>query len=399
VWTIVSNAPNTLDARRLSLRRDASRVLYRASRAVDVDVMLTSIGRTLDLQSAPGLEAPRKEVNDGAAGIRQFLNERNLVNKEARQSQYQEFEKTVNSLLEKSEHTSDLGEMGKIESKLFEVDNKSLMSGLGERMFSLQESLLALTRQAIDVKPAYTIMWDEKSGQVIYREDIIVTSRQDALLTEIDASLLKREADNTNTPFKLWVSHGGNQKEEVSDPSHILIEPKAKQAVLQYERFAPQQITPYCNCAPLSTIQRILFTGPVSGDSVRLGATLASGDVRLPAWFTVDRSKNDTQFVREILLPEYSFFAARQPLQFVTQDEHDVLTPGSEKTMTSIASFGPDQRNWVEVLQKKWLLRKAAVSKHREYFVLENSVSAVVALILGGLVGAIFPSFEKKQES
>ena len=130
---------------------------------------------------------------------------------------------------------------------------------------------------------------------------------------------------------------------------------------------------------------------------VRLGATLASGDLQLPVWFSLDRTQAESQYVREILLPEHSFFASRQPLQLSTRDQHDVLT-ASDIRLTSVRSFGADQGNWIEILQRHWILRWSVVSKYREHLLVENSLAALVVYVLGAAVAAIFPKLESKQK-
>lgn len=386
-----SAAGEALTARQMALARDASRLLYGAAQAVDIDRLQTSVGRILELPSAPGLEGTRKDVSERSNSINSFLNQKKLVAKESRSALYTDFAMQIKDVVEKSK-TADVEELDKLSTRLFEIDTPSDLSNLAKQMFSLQESLLALTRQSVDAAPSYTVSWDDPNnvGVATYREAITITSRQDAPIDELDASLLAREAETSKIPFKLSLKRESGV-EEVTTPGRILIHPPAKQVVLQYDRILPLAATPYCS-APISTIERLRFTWPASASSLRLGGVLASGDIRLPVWFSLDRSKAGSQLVEEVVLPKYSYFASRQEFQQSTKDGHDVLRDKS----TTVASFAPDKDNWIEVFPPSHGLRWFLVAKYREYLVFENTASAAIACFFGGLIALILPERSKK---
>lgn len=389
---VKSASAEALAARRILLARDASRLLYGGAQAVEIDRLQTSVGRILELPSAPGLEGARKEVSERSNSINSFLNEKQLVGKESRSTLYKDFETQIKEVVEKGK-TAGADEIDGLQTRLFEIDTPSDLSNLARQMFSLQESLIALTRQSVDATPRYMMSWSddpEGSGVAVYREDITITSRQDAPIDELDASLLAREAEAGKTPYKLRLKRESGL-EDVSDPARILIHPAAKQVVLQYDRILPLDATPYCS-APIHTIERLRFVWPTSSSSLRLGGVLASGDIRLPVWFALDRSKADSQLVEEIALPRYSFFASREEFQQSTQDGHDVLR---DSKSIAVASFAQDKDNWIEVFQRSAILRWFLVARYREYLVFENAASAAIAVLVGGIIAFIFPERSK----
>ena len=381
---------SAFEQRRLESERDASRYLFQARRAMEVDVTLTAVSRILDLDSAPGLEDARRAVNDGAEEIRSFLNQNKLSGAGERAAAFADIEHRIQAVLASLKGATKVGELGPINSALFEVNTTSLMSQLAQKMFSLQESLLVLTGQSVDARPSYSIEWDERQSRTVYREEIAIVSRQDGLLDTLDASLLKREADTGGLSSQLWLQLDGGTPVKIENPAQILVEPRRKSAKLIYERFGPTLDQHWCRSAPLSTIRRILFVWPASAASVRLGGVLTKGDAHLPVWFSIDRSKPESQFVEQIRLPENSVFASAKALDVRTRDGYDILTSTTQQN-TSLRSFASDQNNWIEVFNDDFVLRSGVTQKFKQYLILENAISAIAVFAAGAIITLIFP--------
>ncbi|HEY6988083.1 MAG TPA: hypothetical protein VH369_06860, partial [Bryobacteraceae bacterium] len=296
------SGPSGFEQRRLEIERDASRYLFQARRAVDVDVTMTAVSRILDLESAAGLEEARRTVNSGAEDVRKFLNEKDLYGRDQRTHVFADFEQRVRGILGRLKQSTKVEQLDPIAADLFGADNQSMMSQLAQKMFALQESLLALTRQSVEAAPTYSIEWEEGRNLATYRESITIRSRQDALLDRVDASLLKREADTAGISSQFFLQSDNGSLIRVDDPAHILIEPRRKTVTLIYERTGAIVEPVYCSPAPLSTIRRVLFVWPPSSASVRMGGVITKGDEHLPIWFKADRSKPETQFVEDIRL-------------------------------------------------------------------------------------------------
>lgn len=379
-----------LEVRRRMLRGDAARDLYQAGKAVDVDVTLVSISRILDSRSQPGLEGARKEVNDRSDAVQQLLKpELGLSDKEARRAKYREFDKNLTSLLKQVSAAKDPAHLDALGTRLFEARSNSGLNEVATKMFSLQESLLALTRESIEVHPTYGLIWDEDNKRAIYREELQITSRHDGLLDSIDASALKREADAGGVQFELRIKGG----KEV-DPAHVLLSPPVKQVTLVSDRVSPVELLPYCHHAPLTTIERLRFVWPSSDKAITLDAILTTGQNRLPVRFSVNRTLADTQIVQEIKLPKYSLYASRQPLEVTVVDRADVVI-AKDKQATAISTFEAGENNWIEVFQKNWLLRSWITRDFGKFLVLENAWAAALAFALSAAFTRILP--EKKK--
>lgn len=383
-------AQSALERRRIEIERDGARDLFQAQRAVDVDANITAISRILDLESAPGLEEARRTVSSGVDDIRKFLNEKGLSGREERMRSYQALEQRVDAVLAQLKQARRNDALAPLASALFEADNLSPMSQLAQKMFSLEESLLALTGESVQTLPEYSIEWGGKGGHATYREAITIRSRQDALLDSVDASLLKREADSAGIPLQLWLEQDNGALTKVDDPAAILIEPRRKSARLIYDRIGSVLEPAYCKPAPLGTITRLVFIWPPSGSSVRLAGVLAKGDERLPVWFSIDRSKPESQFVQDIRLPQRSFFASARPLDMSTRDGSDVLRSSQHEDL-ALQNFTAGQNDWIEVFRDYGVLRTGFPQKFKEYVVLDNALSAVFVFLVGALVMSIFP--------
>jgi hypothetical protein len=385
---------SALEQRRLEYENDASRDLFQARSAIDVDRTLTAVSRILDLQTAPGLEEDRKTVNSGSAEIRQFLLDKQLTGAEQRVRAFAEFESRLRGIVQQLKAAKTAQELDGISSLRFSAETESVMWQLAQKMFSLQESLTHLTNQSVEARPVYSILWDERQNRAVYREEIQIRSLQDAALDTLDASLLQREADTAGLPFQLSVQQADGTPAKVEDPAHILIEPRRKDIKLIYERFGVVSQPVYCASAPLSTIRRLLFVWPTSAASIRLAGILTRADEHLPVWFTIDRSKSETQVLREIRLPENSMFASARAFDVATRDGSDVLTSTHPEDL-SLANFAPDQNDWIEVFNDNRILRSGITKKFKDYLVLENAISPVALFLVAGLVTLIFPKLRK----
>jgi hypothetical protein len=376
-----------LAGRRVEMERDAARYLYQAKAAIDVDATLTAVSRTLDLQSAPGLEDARTAVNDGAQSIRGFLNDKGLSGREARMKSYEALKTVVDTVLQSASKAVEAEDIRGLESNLFEADNRSDISQLAKRMFSLEEALLALTRQAVTTSSEYSIQWDASSSVATYREIITIASLQDALLDTIDASLLVREGESAGSSVRIGVQKGDETPAYVSDPEHILVQPRSRQVKIMYDRAAPVSRPTFCSSAPMSTIQRANFIWPSSAPSVRLTGDIARGEQHLPVRVLHDRSKAETQTLESISLPASSVFAAARPLTLATRDGADVLT-ASKPDDLALRNFTAERNDWIEVFSDTVLLRNGVIQRFKNYLIVENAVAAILTSVLAAAEAA-----------
>lgn len=216
-------------------------------------------------------------------------------------------------------------QLKRFNADLFEVNNKSVLSQLAQKMFSLQESMQVLSGQSVRTEPSYSIAWEERLQRAVYREEIDISSRQDALLDSVDASLLEREAQVENYSHQMWLQQDNGSQQQISDPSNILIQPRSKSVKLIYERYGPTPAEALCQISPLSPIRRLRFVWPPSSDSIRLGGVVTKGETRLPVWFNIVRSDSKSQTLRHIRLPQYSFFASAMNMEISRRDGNDDL--------------------------------------------------------------------------
>ena len=384
---------SSLDMRKLTIRRDAERILFQAQQAVDADILLLSIDRVLELPSAPGLEEPRQNTNNGSSEIRAFLKQNELNLKDKRKESYAALAKKIASITEQVKAETQSSRMESHESRLFEAQNESILWLLAQKMFSLQESMLALTRQSVTAAPTFSAAWEESRGRAAYREEITLTSQQDALFNSVDASQLFREAQMTAEAGQISRLKENGRYEKVDDPAYILIAPMAKTVTLLYERYQRPDVIPYCNIAPFSTIQRLRFSWPATSPSIRMRANLASGDLRLPVWFSLDRSKAESQSVKEIRLPVYSFFASGLDLQPTVSGEDDLLKPGGQGAIPA-SHLDARRENWIEVLANRWPLRTSFTRRFQHYLIWENAFAATLAFALAALLTIFFPRWK-----
>jgi hypothetical protein len=387
--------PRTTDfvQRRMEVERDASRILFQARAAIGVDAAVTSVSRILDLESAPGLEETRRTVNSDAENIRKFLNDKNLSGREQRVKSAGALDEKVSGLMAQLKRTTSPDELAPIASALFEAETRSDMSQLAQKMFSLEEALRELTRQAVASSAVYE-MESDGGPRATYRETITIRSLQDGLLDTIDASLLQREADSAGVGFKIRVQRGDGAPVEVKDPSNILIQPRQKTVKLIYDRFAPVALPRYCAIAPIGVISRVVLEWPPSGSSVRFGGVLLKGDEHLPVWFSFDRSKPETQVIEEIRMPANSVFATARQLEVSTRDDRDVLTSAHPADL-ALAGFSGEGTNWIEIFDDSPVLRNGVTRKFKDYLIVENSIAAMFSLVLSFGVVWIFPALKE----
>lgn len=384
---------SSLDMRKLTIRRDAERILFQAQQAVDADILLLSIDRVLELPSAPGLEEPRQKTNNGSSEIRAFLKQNGLNLKDKRKESYAELAKKIASITEQVKAETQSSRMESHESQLFEAQNESILWLLAQKMFSLQESMLALTRQSVTAAPVFSVAWEESRSRATYREEIQLTSQQDALFNSVDASQLIREAQMTAESGRISRLKETGRYETVDDPAYILIAPMAKTVTLLYERYQRPDVIPYCKIAPFSTINRLRFSWPATSPSIRLRANLASGDLRLPVWFSLDRSKAASQSVKEIRLPAYSFFASGLDLHATVSGDDDLLKPGGQGAIP-VSHLDARKENWIEVLTNRWPLRTSFARRFQHYLIWENAFAATLAFLLAAMVTVFFPKWK-----
>lgn len=259
-------------------------------------------------------------------------------------------------------------------------------------MIILQDKLNDVLDQAttslVESDSSLKAIYNESAREWELEERITISTPETIKLTLIDASELRLESEIKDLEQQLYLSYGDpTDVVSIQNPSLISPNPYAPNVVIINRMLIEATDGVVSTRFRPTSIKYILLRWPTPFPA-NLGLVMDLSEYDLPWEHSYNLTLERDIPIKQVELPEYSYFASGMQFERKHTGELDILKPSKGDIRPS--DFRTRNHIWIELLPDSIIFRNPLVQKYKEFLIFENAFVGLIIATFGTAFAAIF---------